>query len=134
MENIPDGFDKMDIILSFDLKRSKIIENKIIRMMLFEHYLLYSKVPMTHMKNMFQFHFYCQPNYKQRIAYRLGALCGVGLHLSYRRELNNQTHVVAEGYPECVRIDAEYIDNNLVVGGRVFSNGEAAHEIKFQTK
>lgn len=130
MKNIPDGFKKMDLILTFENKLVETIEMKIIHHLVRDYYIFYSKIPKFDGKTWTEFHFYCRPKDETSIAYRIGCYAQALVEFYTKKSFENAIHTVPEKFPECVHIPASYNEKHqLLVGDRFFENGEAAHEI-----
>ena len=130
MKEIPKGFSKMDLILTFKNEEVEKIEMKIIHHLVRDYHIFYSKIPKFDGKTWTEFHFYCRPKEAASIAYRLGCYAQVIMDFHTKKDFENPIHTVPSNFPECVRIEASYNkENQLCVGDRIFENGEAAHEI-----
>jgi hypothetical protein len=131
MKEIPSGFKKMDLILTFKNEQVEMIEMKIIHHLVRDFYIFYSKIPKFDGKTWTEFHFYCRPKEETSIAYRTGCYMQSLMGFHPKESFENAIHKVPNNFPECVHIEASYNkEHQLCIGDRIFEMGEAQHEKK----
>ncbi len=126
-KHIPNGFKKMDLILTFKNEEVDAIENKILYFLVRDFYIFYSKIPKFDGREWTEFHFYCRPKDEVSIAYRIGTYASHILKFYNRKDyFDNGSHRVPDNFPECIYIPAKYdSDHRLCVGDKIYTNGEA---------
>lgn len=105
-KEIPKGFVRMKMGLTFDEgKQEDIIENQILKMLVRDYYILYSKKIKFKGKKWIEFDFYCQPHHETMIAYRFGIYAQIMMGWSADKDkIVNAIHNVPDGFPACIRI------------------------------
>lgn len=107
-EEIPDGFVRMKMSLTFNEgKEEDIIENQILRMLVRDYYVLYSKKRKFKDKQWIEFDFYSRPQDETMIAYRFGIYAEVmlfGNDPKAKERIELAAHGVPDGFPKCIRV------------------------------
>lgn len=98
--SIPQGFVKMNLELTFNEDSVHTIENEVLRMMIRDYVVLYTKRMAS--DGRIVFNFYCKMGQQEMIAYNLGIYAQVFLRLHIKHQMSQ--HEVPEGFPECLMI------------------------------
>lgn len=103
-KEIPKGFVRMKMTLTFSNgKEEDIIENQILKMLVRDYYVLYSKK--KKFKKWVQFDFYCQPQHETMVAYRFGIYMQIMMGWSAdKKHIINAIHTVPTGFQKCIRV------------------------------
>ena len=115
MKEIPSGFKKMDLILTFDNNQVKTVENTIIFFIVRDYYFFYTKLPKFDGKKWTEFHFYCRPADEVSIAYRFGCYAQACFRFYNGKQYfqKHGGHTVAKPFPKSYHIDAHEDEHNL---------------------
>ncbi len=105
MKEIPDGFEKMNLLLTVTKGSSHIIETQVLKMLVCSHHIFYTKKP--HLKEWFCFEFYCRPKEETRIAYLIGIYNQTMMKYHTVNQIKNAIHSVPENFPECIRLELD---------------------------
>jgi len=105
MKEIPDGFKKMDLVLTFKKELITIWENKILHMLVRDFYIFYTKVQKFDGKTFTELHFYCRPQDEVSIAYRIGCYAQTLFKFHKQHDFDYPGHSVPKGFPDAIHID-----------------------------
>jgi hypothetical protein len=100
--NLPKGFVKMDFYRCYPPKELRVWENQIIRLIIRDYYLLYSKE--IHFGNLIKLNFYCRPQDQISIIFLMGNYSQLAFSRYKKSTLKLQTHQVPENYPYCIQV------------------------------
>ncbi len=105
MEKLPQGYKKMDLVLTFKTKLTKVVEMEILYFLIRDYYLFYSKVDKFDDGEFMEFHFYCRPSDEVFIAYRFGCYAQALLDFYPKEYFKNPIHTVPKPFPGCIEIE-----------------------------
>lgn len=105
MKTIPAGFVKMKLRLMFKKEQVDIIENQLLKMLVRDFYIFYTKK--DGIQDWVYFYFYCKPDDETSIAYNLGIYAQTMLDFREKKDIKYAGHSVPTGFPGCIHIDRE---------------------------
>lgn len=107
---IPTGFKKMELELTFTKKQIPLWENVILKTIIRDYYIYYSKkqkFPESEKDNdlFWQLNFYCRPKDEIIITYHLGAYAQATFTWYSKKGLIKNSHVLPRNFPECILLN-----------------------------
>lgn len=106
---VPDGFIKMDLVITFTPKEIKVWEEHIFKMLVRDWYIFYAKVDKFGDGEFIELHFFCQPQYEASITYRIGILFQTLFERESKERIFDASHRVPDNYPNCILIESEQV-------------------------
>lgn len=112
LTEIPEGFIKMELVLTFEQKHIKVWEEKILYFLVRDFYIFYSKTNKFAPKYKFvELNFYCRPQDESSITYRIGCYSEAALRHYKPDYFANPIHQVPNNFPDCILLMQEKTTN-----------------------
>lgn len=107
LKKLPRGFVKINLTLTFrDGKDCDILENQVLKMIVRDWYIFYTKKKEFNLKknDWIRFEFYCQPGKQEEISYNIGIYMQTMLKFHDQKSIHNAIHRVPDDFPHCIRL------------------------------
>lgn len=105
-KELPSGFVEMNLQLTFNEgNQCDMLENQVLKMIVRDFYVLYSKKRKFKGKPWIQFNFYCRSGDQELIAYNIGIYLKTVMDWKGTKEdIINSYHSVPNGFPKCIQL------------------------------
>lgn len=96
----------MQLQLTFSKKELDVLEKRVLRMLIRDYYLYYSKLEKFKPgSGYWELSFYCRPDQEGSITYALGCYSQALIGWHKKSELENSNHIVPRGFPNCLLLE-----------------------------
>lgn len=114
---VPDGFIKMELVLTFSPQQISVWEDHILRMLVRDFYIFYSVIDKFGKGEFFEIHFFSRPKDESSITYRIGVLAQT--MFNFHRPLQdviNADHRLPDNYPKCIFLEPKKVSSGIMEG------------------
>lgn len=109
MKEIPKGFKKMDLELTFTSDKIEHFEQTVLYFLVRDYYIFYTKNKKFGKDEFVELHFYCMPQYEGSISYRMGVYAQAAFQFHKKSYFygKHRIHTVPDDFPACLHIEPE---------------------------
>ena len=106
-KNVPDRFKKMELTLTFTPDKIKVWEDHILRLLVRDFYIFYSKIDKFGKGEFIELVLWCRPMDEISITYRLGCYAQAMFEFYGKKHIVEADHTLPDNYPKCIYIEHE---------------------------
>lgn len=100
-DDIPNGFKEMGLVLTFNKKQVEIWEQQILRLIIRDYYLFYTKInKFKDDSDFIELRFFCRPKNESSITYHLGCYAQAMFGFYTKKQIIECDHTIPRNYPK----------------------------------